>query len=110
MLERKQDLGLSADQVHSLEAIRQNFQQAALQRIKEIEAGEAELEGLLKQSPVDLNGVEATLRKIEGLKTALRLERIKVIDEGKSLLTSEQRNRLETLLAQDGPRPWRRRG
>jgi len=110
MLGHQQELGLTTDQVRSLEAIRSDFQQAAAQRVGEIEAGEAELEELLKQTPADLKRLEETLRKIEGLRTALRLERIKAIDQGKSLLDREQQNKLEALLDQPGLHPWKHRG
>lgn len=110
ILEHKQELSLSADQVRSLEAIRSNFQQRAAQRVGEIEAGEAELEGLVTQAPVDLTKVEVSVRKIEGLRAALRLERIKAIDEGKSLLNREQQKKLEELLAEVGLRARRWRG
>jgi Spy/CpxP family protein refolding chaperone len=110
ILEHKQELGLTTDQVGSLEAIRSDFQQEAAQRVGEIEAGEAELEGLVKQAPVDLKKVEATLRKIEAQRAALRLDRIKAIDRGRALLSTEQENKLQALLSQGEPRPWRRRG
>lgn len=110
ILEHKQELSLSAEQVRSLEAIRSDFQQEAAQRVGEIEAGEAELEGLVKQAPVDLKKVEATLRKIEAQRAALRLDRIKAIDRGRALLSTEQENKLQALLSQGESRPWRRRG
>ncbi len=110
MLEHKKELSLSTDQVHSLEAIRSDFQQEATQRITEIEAAEKELDGLLTRAPVDLSRVEATLRKSEGLRVALRLDRIKAIDQGRALLSTDQENRLQALLEQDGPRSGRRRG
>lgn len=110
MLEHKKELSLSADQVRSLEAIRSDFQREATQRITEIEAAEKELDGLLTQAPVDLSSVEATLRKIEGLRVALRLDRIKAIDQGRALLSTDQVNRLQALLEQGGLPPARRRG
>lgn len=110
ILEQKQELGLSSDQVRSLEAIRSEFQQEAGQRITELEAAEQELEGLLRQTPLDLAKVEATLRKIEGIRVALRLDRIKAIDQGRALLSREQQDRLQTLLNQGGPPSRRRRG
>lgn len=110
MLQHKQELSLSADQVRSLEAIRSHFQKEAVQRVGEIEAGEAELEGLVNQAPADLNKAEVTLRKIEAVRIALRLERIKAIDQGKSLLNHEQQKKLEALLNEAGLRPSRRRG
>jgi Spy/CpxP family protein refolding chaperone len=59
---------------------------------------------------VDLTKVEVSVRKIEGLRAALRLERIKAIDEGKSLLNREQQKKLEELLAEVGLRARRWRG
>jgi Spy/CpxP family protein refolding chaperone len=78
--------------------------------IAELETAEQELDGLLKQTPLDLVKVEATLRKIEGIRVSLRLGRIKAIEQGRSLLSPDQQNRLETLLGQGGMRPSRRRG
>lgn len=110
MLEHKKELSLSADQVRSLEAIRSDFQREAAQRITEIEAVEKELDGLLTQAPVDLTRVEETLRKIEGLRVALRLDRIKTIDQGRALLSTDQENRLQALLEQGRLPSGRRRG
>lgn len=110
MLEHKKELSLSADQVRSLEAIRSDFQREAAQRITEIEAVEKELDGLLTQAPVDLTRVEETLRKIEGLRVALRLDRIKAIDQGRALLSTDQENRLQALLEQGRLPSGRRRG
>lgn len=110
MLEHKKELSLSADQVRSLEAIRSDFQREAAQRITEIEAVEKELDGLLTQAPVDLTRVEETLRKIEGLRVALRLDRIKTIDQGRALLSTDQENRLQALLEQGGLPSGRRTG
>ncbi len=108
MLDHKQEMGLTTDQVRSLEAIRSDFQQEAIQRIAEIDSAEAELDSLLKQSQLDLTKVEATVRKIEGLRAALRLDRIMAISQGKSLLSSEQQERLQALLEQGRLRPQRR--
>ncbi len=110
ILDHKQELGLTTDQVRSLEAIRSDFQQEAIQRIAEIDSAEAELDSLLKQGQVDLTKVEATVRKIEGLKVALRFGRIKAIDQGRALLSPDQENRLQTLLEQGGLPSGRRRG
>ena len=108
MLDHQQELGLTTDQVRSLEAIRSDFQQEAIQRIAEVDSAEAELDSLLKQGQVDLTKVEASVRKIEGLRAALRLDRIKAISQGKSLLSSEQQERLQALLEQGGQRHWKR--
>ena len=110
MLEHKQDLSLSAEQVRSLEVIRSDFQREATQRITEIDSAEGELAGLLKLAPVDLAKVESTLRKIEVLRVTLRLDRIKAIDQGRALLSTDQENRLQALLEQGGLPSRRQRG
>jgi len=108
MLQHKEELGLSTEQVRSLETLRSSFQKEATDRMAEIEAAEAELQGLLKQAPVDLTKVEETLRRIEALRTALRLGRIKAIEQGKTLLSAEQQKTLQALLEKGGRPPMRR--
>ncbi len=108
MLQHKEELGLSADQVRSLEGIRSDFQKEATERMAEIEAAEAELQRLLEQAPVDLTKVEETLRRIEALRTALRLGRIKAIEQGKTLLSAEQQKTLQALLEKGGKPPMMR--
>ena len=108
MLEHNQELGLSTDQVRSLEAIRSDFQKEATQRTAEIDSAEGKLDRLLKEGQVDLTKVETTVRKIEGLRAVLRLDRIKAISQGKSLLSSEQQERFQALLEQGEQRPWKR--
>ena len=110
MLEHKQDLSLSAEQVRSLEVIRSDFQQEAAQRITEIDSAEGELAGLLKLAPVDLAKVESTLRKIEVLRVTLCIDRIKAIDQGRALLSTDQENRLQALLEQRDLPSRRQRG
>ena len=108
LLDHEQKLGLSTDQISFLEAIRSDFQQEAIQRVAEMDSAEAELDSLLKQGQLDLTKVEATVGKIEGLRAALRLDRIKAISQGKSLLSSEQQERLQALLEQGEQRSWKR--
>jgi len=108
MIGHKQEIGLTTDQIRSLEAIRSDFQQEAIQRVAEMDSAEAELDSLLKQGQLDLTKVEATVRKIEGLRAALRLDRIKAISQGKSLLSSEQQERLQAFLEQGRLRSQRR--
>ena len=99
-LQHEDQLGLSAEQVQRLEALRSEFQKEAIRRSADVQIAELELRELLRQDPVDLVKVEAALRKLEGLRTELRLTRLKAIEQGKAVLTPEQRQKLGTLTRQ----------
>ena len=103
MLRYKDELGLSADQVQSLERLRVNFQREAIRRDADLRIAEMELTTLLEKDPVDLGQVEAKLREIERLRGDLRLARIRAIEQGKAQLSPEQRGKLRTLLTEPGP-------
>ncbi len=99
-LQQRDQLALTAEQVTRLEALRAEFQKEAIQRSTDLEAAETELQELLAADPADLGKVEAKLRQIEAIRTDLRFRRIKTLEEGKALLTPEQRKKLASL----GPR------
>jgi len=107
MLRHREELGLTPDQVQSLERLRAEFQREAIRREADLRVGETELAALLDADPVDLGQVETKLREIERLRADLRLARIRTIEQGKAQLTPEQRAKLRSLLAE--PRPPRLR-
>ncbi len=110
MLRYKDELGLSPDQVQSLERLRADFQREAIRRDADLRIAEMDLAALLEKDPVDLGQVEAKLREVERLRVDLRLARIRAIEQGKAQLTAEQRAKLRTLLAEPEhgwPRPRR---
>ncbi len=109
MLRHKDELGLSPDQVQSLERLRSDFQREAIGRDADLRIAEMDLTTLLEREPVDLGQVEAKVREIERLRAELRLGRIRAIERGKAQLTPEQRAKLRNLLAEPGP-PRRRQG
>lgn len=93
-LQNRDQLGLTADQVAQLEALRGEFQKEAIRRQADIRVAETELAELLRADPVDLTKVEAKLRQIETLRADLRLSRIRALEKGKALLTPEQWKKL----------------
>ena len=97
ILQHKDELGLTPQQVQKLENLRLDFQKTAIKRSADLQVAELELEELRKKEPLDLTKVEAQVKRIETLRAEQRLNRIKVIEEGKTLLTPEQRQKLETL-------------
>ena len=97
MLENREELKLTPEQVQRLETLRSDFRKGSIKRSADLRVAELELEELRKKEPVDLAKVEAQVKRIETLRTEQRLSRIKAIEEGKALLTPEQRKRIETL-------------
>lgn len=101
-LRRRAELGLSAEQVTSLEGLVERFRKDAEERMSQIEAAERELAALLKADPADLGKVGATVRSIETQRADIRIARIRTIEEGRAALTAEQRKKLEELVATGG--------
>src|SRR3989304_2331325 len=100
MLRYKDELGLSADQVQSLERLRAGFQREAIRRDADLRIAVMDLAALLEKDPVDLGPVEAKLREVERLRVDLRLARIRAIEQGKAQLTAEQRGEVRAPPAQ----------
>lgn len=98
MLRHQEALELMPEQVKTLEAIRSEFQKEAIRQSAEIRVAELELRERLDQEPLDLGLVEAALQKIASLQVAFRLDRIKAIERGRSLLSAEQKKTLQALL------------
>jgi hypothetical protein len=105
MLGWRQELGLSAAQIESLERLRTEFQRGAIRRDADLRVAEMDLAALLRAEPVDLAAAEAKVREIERLRAETRLARIRAIEQGKAQLTVEQRAKLRTLLAPQAARP-----
>jgi Spy/CpxP family protein refolding chaperone len=94
MLDLREDLGLSAEQVGRLFTLRDGFAKQARTKSETLEKAERDLDQLLGPGPADLRAVEAKLKEAETIRTDLRLSRFKVIEEGKAVLTPDQRKKL----------------
>jgi Spy/CpxP family protein refolding chaperone len=93
----KAELGLSDEQTKQLTQILFQATKTSIKQRADIRVAELELRELLEADPVDMAQVEAKLKAIEGLRTALRLALIKTHEQAKGLLTPEQRQKLEDL-------------
>lgn len=100
MLDHREDLGLSAEQVGRLFSLRDGFAKAARTKTEALEKVERELDQLVGPGPVDLRAVEAKLKEAEAIRMDLRLSRFKVIEEGKAILTPAQRGKFAELAKQ----------
>jgi Spy/CpxP family protein refolding chaperone len=99
MLHHRSELGLSAEQVTRLEALRGEFSREAIRRDADIRIAELDLATVLGQEPTDFAKVETKVREVAQLRADLRLARLRAIEQGKGVLTPEQRTRLQTLLS-----------
>ncbi len=106
MLDHRQELGLTAAQTQQLERIRTDFQREAIKLDADQRVAQMDLAALLRADPVDMPKVEAKVRDIERLRADLRLGRIRAVEQGKALLTAEQRTKLQALAPDPAtPRP-----
>lgn len=105
MLEHRDELGLSPDQTGRLEALRSDFAREVVRRDADIRVAEMDLHALLEQDPLDLPKVETKIRELAQLRAELRVARLRTIEQGKAVLTAEQRTKLQGLLGlRSGPR------
>lgn len=113
MLENRDKLGLSSEQVNSLEQLRRDFQKESIRRDADMRIAQMDLDALLSVPAVDMTKVEAKVREIEHLRADMRLARIRTIEKGKQQLTAEQRKKLQELLSESPtarPKPQGERG
>jgi Spy/CpxP family protein refolding chaperone len=98
MLSRRDELNLSSDQVRNLERLRSDFERDAVKNEADLRVAEMDLSELLRSDPVDLKKAEAKIREIEKLRAELRLARVRAIEQGKQVLSQEQRVKLRDML------------
>lgn len=106
MLDHRQELGLTAAQTQQLERIRTDFQRDAIKLDADQRVAQMDLAALLRADQVDMSKVESKVREIERVRADLRLGRIRAVEQGKALLTAEQRTKLQALAPEPAtPRP-----
>lgn len=102
MLDRRGELGLTPDQVTRLEALRDEFSREAIKREADIRVAEMDLARLLEQEMLDISKVEAKMHEVARLRTDLRVARLRTIEQGKAVLTADQRGKLRMMLGMQG--------
>ena len=97
ILNHREALGLSTDQVRKLEQLRDGFQRQSIRNDADLRIVELDIAALLENDPVDLAKLEAKMREGEKLRTDLRLARIRAIEQARGLLTAEQKRKFQEL-------------
>ena len=100
MLDHREELGLSAEQIGRLFTLRDTYMKEARKKSEGLQKVERDIDQSLGPGPVDLRAVEARLKGAEAIRTDLRLSHTKVIEEGKAVLTPEQRAKFAELAKQ----------
>jgi Spy/CpxP family protein refolding chaperone len=106
-LKHRAELNLSGDQVAGLEKIRTQFQDQTTPVQQQLRTVEDEIAALLQQNPANLIDARVKIEQAEKLRSELRYLRVEALENGKSLLTAQQRDQLKTL-AGSGPRGFRK--
>ena len=105
-LRYQQQLGLSAQQVESLQKLGMDSARASIRRRADGQLARLDLVGLLRTTPVDMSKVETKVREIEKFRADGTIARIRTNEAAKALLTADQQEKLKTLRAAR----WQRRG
>jgi Spy/CpxP family protein refolding chaperone len=100
MLSNKEYLQLTAEQVRKLEQLRDNFQRQSIRVDADLKIIEMDIVALLENDPVEVAKVEHKVREGEKLRADIRIARIRVIEQAKTLLNSEQKKKLQELNTQ----------
>lgn len=97
MLDRREELSLSSDQVKNLERLRTAFEREAVKKQADLRVAELDLSEILKAESVDVKNAEAKVREVERLRADIRVARIRTIEQAKAVLSPEQRDKLRAM-------------
>ncbi len=91
-------LDLTEGQKSEIHEIWISMKKDMIRKRADLKIAQMELHGQLHQDMVDMHAVELQVKKIEGLKTDMKLNAIKSWEEIKSKLTPDQRKHLADLI------------
>jgi Spy/CpxP family protein refolding chaperone len=97
-LNHKSELNLTGDQVSNLEKIRTTYQSQVTPLFQRVRSIEKEIASLMQQTPADLIQVRTKIPDAEKLRSELRYLRLEALENGKSVLSQQQRDQLKTLV------------
>ena len=93
ILNDREELRLSGEQVRKLEQLRDQFQRQSIRTEADLKIIELDVAALLDSESVDLTRVEQKVRESEKLRADLRIARIRALEQAKAVLTTEQRRK-----------------
>ena len=97
-LNHKSELNLTTTQVTHLEDIRGHYQSQVTPVQQQLSSIEKEIADLMQQTPANLVQIKSKLQDAEKYRTELRYLRIEALENGRSVLTDQQKEQLKTLV------------
>ena len=97
-LNHKSELNLSSDQVANLEKTKSHYQSQVTPIHQQVQAIEKEIASLTQQSPANLIELKSKIQQGEKFRSELRYLRLEAVENGKSVLTTAQRDQLKSLM------------
>ena len=97
-LNHKSELNLTTDQVTNLENIRSHYQSQVTPVQQQLSSIEKEIASLMQQTPANLVQIKSKLQDAEKYRTELRYLRIEALENGRSVLSDQQKEQLKTLV------------
>ena len=94
LLEQKDELGLTADQINSLEQLDQQYSQSYQSHLQKMEPLRAQAAQAAQSSDIDLSAYEATLQKLADERVAMQVETARYAQKAMQLLSAEQRSKV----------------
>jgi hypothetical protein len=107
ILNYKDYLRLSGEQVRKLEQLRDNFQRQSIRTEADMKILDLDIAALLDNPNVDMPKAEQKIREVEKLRADLRIARVRAVEQAKALLTTEQRKKFYESIETRPPRPPR---
>jgi Spy/CpxP family protein refolding chaperone len=98
-LKHQSELKLTADQVANLEKTKSHYQSQVANLHQQLRTLEGEISNLSQEGRADLVNIKVKIQEAEKLRSELRYLRIEALENGKSILTAEQRAQLKKLFA-----------
>lgn len=98
-LKHQRELNLTSTQVSTLEQIRSGYQNQTTPIQQQLRGIEGEIAALLQESPANLIQVKLKIEQAAKLRSELRYLRVEALENGKSVLTAQQRDQLKNLIA-----------
>ena len=99
-------MNLDEKQLEKVRALERGLAKAEIPKGAELEVAQIELQEILEREPVNLKAVEAKLKKMEALRTAIQLAHIQSGEEIKALLTPAQKKAWEQRHPTPPGGPW----
>jgi Spy/CpxP family protein refolding chaperone len=96
-LRHQSELNLTSDQVATLEKIRTLYRDQTTPIQEQLRAIEGELASSLQEAPANLIQAKLKIEQAEKLRSQLRYLRVEALENGRSVLTAQQRDQLKNL-------------